>query len=329
MSPASEISEESPLAAVAEVLSCPVCGRGLVCADRILRCALGHSFDIARQGYVSLLTGAATKLTGDTAAMLDARAAFHSAGFFEPIATAVAEAVQRSRPVPATPAVHRPSAEGRPGTPSVDGTAPRSGPASGRELIADIGAGTGYYLARVLDALPGARGIALDLAKPAGRRCARAHPRAAAVVADAWRGLPVRDHTLTAALSVFAPRNPAAVARALAPGGRYVVVTPTDRHLAELIGPLGMVGVDPAKEARLAEAMSGLFTRLDTTAVEYSMTVAHADITHLVAMGPSAHHTAGTGVEELPEPFEVTASVTVGVYAPTATASPQLIPPPP
>lgn len=288
MSPASDISEETPLAAVAEVLSCPVCGRGLVCADRVLRCTEGHSFDIARQGYVSLLSGAATKLTGDTAAMLEARAAFQGAGFFEPIATAVAEAAQRSGPVP------------------------------GGELIADIGAGTGYYLARVLDALPGARGIALDLAKPAGRRCARAHPRAAAVVADAWRGLPVRDHTLTAALSVFAPRNPAAIARALAPGGRYLVVTPTDRHLAELIGPLGMVGIDPAKERRLADAMAGLFTRIDTIALDYPMTLTHADISHLVAMGPSAHHTSGTGVAHLPEPFEVTASVTVGVYVPAA-----------
>ncbi|MGI5216426.1 putative RNA methyltransferase [Nocardia sp. CA-290969] len=288
MSPASDISEESPLAAVAEVLSCPVCGRGLVCAGRVLHCAAGHSFDIARQGYISLLTGAATKLTGDTAAMLDARAAFQGAGFFEPIAAALAHAAAA--------------------------VTPSDQVAAAPEVIADIGAGTGYYLARVLDAVPAARGVALDIAKPAGRRCARAHPRAAAVVADAWRGLPLRDHTLTAALSVFAPRNPAAVARCLVPGGRYLVVTPTVRHLAELIEPIGMVTVDPDKERRLAAGMAGLFTRLDTVAVEYSMTLTRGDIAHLVAMGPSAHHTAATGAE-LPEPFEVTASVTVSTYA--------------
>lgn len=287
MSPASDTAEESALAAVAEALSCPVCDRGLVCAGRVLRCDLGHSFDIARQGYVSLLTGAATKLTGDTAEMLDARAAFQGAGFFEPIAAAVAEAVRAARNDTAA--------------------------SSSAEVIADIGAGTGYYLAQVMDAVPTARGIALDIAKPAGRRCARAHPRAAAVVADAWRGLPLRDHTLTAALSVFAPRNPAAVARCLVPGGRYLVVTPTVRHLAELIGPVGMVTVDPDKERRLADGLAGLFTRVDSNAVEYSLTLTRADITHLVAMGPSAHHTATTG-EQLPEPFEVTASVTVSTY---------------
>ncbi|WP_280507376.1 putative RNA methyltransferase [Nocardia flavorosea] len=287
MSPASDTAEESALAAVAEVLSCPVCGRGLDFGGRVLRCELGHSFDIARQGYVSLLAGAATKLTGDTAEMLEARAAFQGTGFFEPIAAAVAEAAMAVR----------------------DATAPPPG----TEVIADIGAGTGYYLAHVLDALPTARGIALDIAKPAGRRCARAHSRAAALVADAWRGLPLQDHTLTAALSVFAPRNPAAVARCLAPGGRYFVVTPTVRHLAELIGPIGMVTVDPDKERRLADGMAGLFTRVDSRAVEYSMTLTRADIAHLVAMGPSAHHTAATGAQ-LPEPFEVTASVTVSTY---------------
>ncbi|WP_280421321.1 putative RNA methyltransferase [Nocardia carnea] len=296
MSPASDTAEESALAAVAGALSCPVCGRGLVCAGRVLRCDLGHSFDIARQGYVSLLTGAATKLTGDTAEMLDARAAFQGSGFFEPIAAALADAAVAARS-------HEDSAS-----------------PPGAEVIADIGAGTGYYLSHVLNAVPSARGIALDIAKPAGRRCARAHPRAAAVVADTWRGLPMRDHALTAALSVFAPRNPAAVARCLAPGGRYLVVTPTVRHLAELIGPIGMVTVDPDKERRLAEGMAGLFTRVHSTAVEYSMTLTRTDIAHLVAMGPSAHHTAATG-DQLPEPFEVTASVTVSTYTAVAAAA--------
>lgn len=297
MSPASGTAEESALAAVAEVLSCPVCDRGVIWADRVLRCESGHSFDIARQGYVSLLTGSTGKLAGDNAEMLAARAAFQGAGFFEPIAAAVVDAVVCAQP-------HESPAPVLPGG----------------EVIADIGAGTGYYLAHVLDAVPTGRGIAVDIAKPAGRRCARAHPRAAAVVTDAWRGLPVRDDSLTAALSVFAPRNPAAVARCLAPGGRYIVVTPTVRHLAELIGPIGMVTVDPDKERRLAAGTAGLFTRVDSVAVEYPMALGRADIARLVAMGPSAHHTAATG-EQLPEPFEVTASVTVSTYIPLPETS--------
>ncbi|ONM50674.1 methyltransferase type 11 [Nocardia donostiensis] len=269
--------------------------------DRSLRCANRHSFDIARQGYISLLTGASTKMTGDTAAMLDARAAFQAGSHFAPIAAAVTRALGVGE-------THPPA--GGPGLPIVD-------------IVLEMGAGTGYYLAQVLDVLPQALGIALDVSKAAGRRCARAHPRAASVVADAWQGLPVRDHALYAALSVFAPRNPAAVARSLRPDGRYVVVTPTAEHLRELVGPLGMVTVEPDKEQRLGSAMSGHFDLIDRTTVAYPMQLTRADITRLVAMGPSAHHVdaAAASVGALPERYEATASVIVSSYRPTVAAT--------
>lgn len=269
---------------MAGLLACPECALGLEPRDRVLRCGHGHSFDIAKQGYVSLLTGASTKMTGDTAAMLDARATFQGGGHFAPIATAVAAAVG--------PDEH----------------------ASGTVL--EVGAGTGYYLAGALDAAPSTSGIALDVAKPAAKRCARAHPRAASVLADAWRGLPVRDGTLRAVLSVFAPRNPGEVARVLADDGRFVVATPTERHLRELIGPLGMVTVDPDKDRRLDTAMSGHFTAVDRVLVEYPMKLTRADVANVVGMGPSAHHasTEDVRIATLADTTEVTASVLVSTY---------------
>ncbi|MBO0855604.1 MAG: methyltransferase type 11, partial [Nocardia sp.] len=152
-----------PLTAIAASLACPQCAAAMAVSDRRLVCGAGHSFDIARQGYVSLLTGAATKMTGDSADMLDARSRFQAAGHFAPIARAVARAEA------AAPVVPQP------------------------EPVLEIGAGTGYYLAAALDALPGNYGIALDVAKPAARRAARAHPRAASILADVWQGLPIRD----------------------------------------------------------------------------------------------------------------------------------------
>ncbi len=277
--------------------------------DRALRCAAGHSFDIARQGYVGLLTGASTKMTGDTAAMLDARAAFQGAGHFAPIAAATAHALSTDDTGTAVPPVTAIADNG-------DG-ADRLAPAD--DVVLEIGAGTGYYLAAVLDTRPGSFGIALDVSKPAARRAARAHPRTASILADAWRGLPVRDHTLTGVLSVFAPRNPGEIARVLAPGGRFVVVTPTDRHLGELIAPLGMVRVDPDKDRRLAESLSATFTRVEHTLVEFPMKLTRADVTNVVAMGPSAFHGTPTDdprIAALPDITKVTASVTVSIHLP-------------
>ena len=245
------------------LLGCPVCGAELDVMERSLLCGTGHNFDIARYGYASLLTGAATKVLGDTAEMLAARDAFQQAGHFAPIADAVTDAVLDT---------------------AVDTAAAR---------IAEVGAGTGYYLAEILNAIPDAVAVGLDIAKPAARRCAKAHPRAIAVIADTWRGIPIQTGVLTHVLSIFAPRNASETHRVLVEDGTFIVVTPTPRHLAELVGPLGMVSVDADKPRRLADSPTTGFDRLDRTTVEYRMPLTHDDIEHVVAMGPSAfHHTA-------------------------------------
>lgn len=282
------------LADVSALLACPQCGDGLELDDRTLVCPRGHSFDIARQGYVTLLTGAATKFTGDSPEMIAARCEFLDAGHFDPLMTAVSDAVVQSTP---------------------DGVEPR---------VLEVGAGTGHYLARVLDASPSAQGIGLDVSKPAARRLARAHPRAAAVVADVWRQLPVLGGVLSHVLSIFAPRNAAEIDRVLGDDGVVVVLTPTDRHLHELVDLLGMVRVDDRKVERLGETMAGHFERAHRTSVEVTMMLSRRDVDHLVGMGPSARHLPperrAEAIAALPEPFPVTASVVVSTYRRSSTS---------
>ena len=57
------------------IFCCPACGSALEREDRALRCANGHSYDIARQGYVHLLPVKQmhAKIPGDTKQMVDAR----------------------------------------------------------------------------------------------------------------------------------------------------------------------------------------------------------------------------------------------------------------
>ncbi|MGW6692254.1 putative RNA methyltransferase [Rhodococcus sp. NPDC054953] len=275
------------LADVLTLLCCPHCGGDLDQSDRTLLCDRGHSFDIARQGYVSLLAGA-SKISGDSADMIAARAGFLDGGHFDPLREAVATATA---------------------------AAGISDPA-----ILEVGAGTGHYLATVLDALPGAPGVGVDVSKAAARRLARCHPRASAVVADVWTQLPVRDHAVSHALSIFAPRNAAELHRVLRADGELVVLTPTERHLKELVALLSLVRVDENKTERLGAAMAGHFDRLSLTSVEYPMRLTHAESLLLVGMGPSARHpgalSRADAIAALPEPVTVTASVTVGRYRP-------------
>ncbi|MFE4515645.1 putative RNA methyltransferase [Kitasatospora sp. NPDC056783] len=272
-------------------LACPHCAQALTRYDRSLRCPAGHSFDLAKQGYVSLLAGDAHTGTGDTAEMVAARADFLAAGHYRPIAEALAEA--------ASAAV----------SPAADGT---------EGLVADLGAGTGHYLAHVLDALPGKVGAALDISKYALRRAARAHPRIGAVVCDAWRPLPLRDASAELMLNVFAPRNGPEIRRVLRPGGTLLLVSPTARHLRELVGALGLLSVDEEKQRRIDEKLGPHLEPAGRREVEFTLRLGPQDVRTVVGMGPSAWHTdperLAAALAELPEPVEVTASVTVAAY---------------
>ncbi|MFF2115023.1 putative RNA methyltransferase [Rhodococcus koreensis] len=276
------------LADVTDLLACPQCRSPVELDEGAILCDAGHTFDVARQGYVTLMTGAGGKFDGDSPEMIAARADFLGGGSFDPLMDAVADAVVAGAGA---------------------GDDPR---------ILEIGAGTGHYLARVLDATPTGRGIGLDVSKYAARRIARAHPRAGAVVADVWQHLPVRDHVLSHVLCVFAPRNADEAHRVLAEHGSLVVLTPTERHLGELVDLLGMVRVDDRKVERLGAAMSGRFERTGHVAVEYPMSLSHLDVTRLVGMGPSARHLTSerlaSSIAALPQEYPVTASVTVSTY---------------
>lgn len=276
------------LADVAPYLRCPLCGADLELGEGVLGCAQGHRFDVARQGYVSLLPGDARTGTADTATMVAARAEFLATGEYAALTQAVADAVA-------------------------------SAVAPG--CVVDAGGGTGHHLAAALDRCAERFGISCDLSRHAARRAARAHPRMGAVVADVWRGLPVRDAAATAVLNVFSPRNAEEFCRALHPDGVLVVAVPRPDHLAPLVRQLGLLTVDHEKPRRLNQTLGDRFTPLETREVRWTMRLSHAQTRLLVGMGPNAWHHADAGVASLPEPVEVTGAVDVATYRPRTWVS--------
>ena len=90
--PAPVLDRRRTLAAVAAHVRCPVCADPVVVGDDRVSCGRGHSFNIARQGYVSLTTGRGGPGTGDSAAMVLARDRFLGAGHYRPVADALSAA---------------------------------------------------------------------------------------------------------------------------------------------------------------------------------------------------------------------------------------------
>ncbi|GAB3477634.1 methyltransferase domain-containing protein [Marinomonas epiphytica] len=79
-----------------ENLLCPIDGAPLVQRERCLICEHGHSYDLAKTGYVNLLPvqNKRSKDPGDSKEMVASRQAFLSLGHYE----AIAQAIHRSLP---------------------------------------------------------------------------------------------------------------------------------------------------------------------------------------------------------------------------------------
>ncbi len=179
------------------LFACPHCSLALERTNSGAQCVNGHSFDRAREGYLNLLVGgrlAPSTESGDTKESLTARRRFLSAGWYAPIAEALADAVG-----------------------VVDGN------------VLDSGCGEGYYLSQV----HASHKFGLDISKRAVQMASKLLPNAQCVVASAYR-LPVLDQSCDVVFSVFAPRPLEEFQRVLRPGGKWVTVAPGPNHLKEM-----------------------------------------------------------------------------------------------
>ena len=122
---------------------CPVCKKRLKKLDNVLHCQNGHSFDIARKGYVNLLTTNKRnpKNSGDNAEMVKARTNFLDKGHYLPLAERIAQTAQRELSNSKQP------------------------------VIIDSGCGEGFYTCVYARQLPEARLFGIDISKAAVSHC--------------------------------------------------------------------------------------------------------------------------------------------------------------
>jgi 23S rRNA (guanine745-N1)-methyltransferase len=188
------------------ILACSVrgCGEALDRHDAVFSCRRGHTFDIARSGYLNLLQPQDRRSTsaGDAPAAVDARARLLAHGVGATILAAIVARAD-SLDLPRDPAV------------------------------ADLGCGGGDALAALAARRP-IRGIGIDLSAAAIGRAVKQPGDLLWVVANADRRLPLLDESVHLLLSLNARRNPLECARVLAPGGFLVIAIPAPEDLIEL-----------------------------------------------------------------------------------------------
>jgi 23S rRNA (guanine745-N1)-methyltransferase len=187
------------------MLLCTVrdCGRPLEREGGRLFCAAGHSFDVARSGYINLLQpqDRRSKQPGDSPEAVAARRRLHDRGVTGPLLAGIAEFA---------------------GLKSND-------------VVLDAGCGDGFYLG-TLAARSGCEAHGTDISIPAIDAAARRYPGCAWVVANADRFVPYRDGAFSAILSITARMNAPEFRRTIRADGRLLIALPSPEDLIELRG---------------------------------------------------------------------------------------------
>lgn len=251
---------------------CPVCGKRLKKSDKVWHCQNGHSFDIARNGYVNLLTTIKRnpKKSGDNPEMVKARTKFLDKGYYAPLADKTGETMKKM----------------------LNGVS--------KPLIIDSGCGEGFYTARYAKMLSDAQFFGIDISKTAVSHCmSRIHAEGITncefAVSSSFE-LPFKAQTADLIVCTFAPVSNDEYARVLKKGGILIVVSPSPKHLAELKQQL----YEHPYENKPNVYGLNKFDKLDEIIYEYYVTLENSeDIQNLFTMTPYYYKTSAQAAEKL------------------------------
>jgi len=249
------------------LFACPICGGALTREPGRYLCPAGHSFDIAKEGYVNLLPANRqhSKAPGDDKAMAAARTRFLDGGWYSPLRDTLCALAEKALPEAGA--------------------------------LLDTGCGEGWYTAALsaMAAGKGGRCAGVDLSKPAVKKAARRCPAAEIAVASVYH-LPLAESSVDVLTDCFSPLAAEEFYKVLKPGGIFLYVVPGPRHLWEL---KQVLYDHPYENQEKREEYPG-FRYRDVVPVETSFTLpSPEDIQALYHMTPYTWKTPKAGAERL------------------------------
>lgn len=179
----------------AHIFACPYCQEQvqIEAAGRIV-CPNNHSFDVAKQGYVNMLTHAVQSMYSKE--LFTSRKLVLESGLYDDVQQQLAAYAEK------------------------------------QHVVLDTGCGEGTHLASICER-SGAFGIGIDLAKEGIIEAARHYPEQAWIVGDLAKS-PYQAAQFDVIYNILSPANYEEFKRLLKPNGAVIKVVPAEGYLQEL-----------------------------------------------------------------------------------------------
>ncbi|MEK5330924.1 MULTISPECIES: putative RNA methyltransferase [unclassified Lysinibacillus] len=236
------------------LFACPICQESMQVYDQgRLTCSANHSFDIAKQGYVNMLThSAASKYSKD---LFESRKTIIDSGLYDPLEEKIAELIGEAK------------------------------------TVLDTGCGEGSHLARILSQKQGI-GIGIDIAKEGILAAARHYPKQIWCVGDLAKS-PFAKTSFDVILNILSPANYEEFKRLLTSNGCVVKVVPQSGYLQQLRSQLYADSAkETYSNEQTVERFRESFSNVTVERITYTVPLASVLVPALLEMTPMGWHKA-------------------------------------
>lgn len=237
------------------LFACPICREQMQVREQgSLVCTANHSFDVAKQGYVNMMTHATSSKYSKE--LFISRKAIIDSGLYDLLEERIAEKI------------------------------------AGVKTVLDTGCGEGSHLSRIMTQLEGAIGVGIDIAKEGIIAAARHYNEQIWCVGDLAKS-PYAEASFDAILNILSPANYEEFKRLLTPGGCVVKVVPQSGYLQELRTQLYAESEkETYSNGQTVERFKESFTKVVVERVTYTMPLAAELLPALLEMTPMGWHKA-------------------------------------
>ena len=236
------------------VFACPICKTKMaISEDGKMSCEANHSFDVAKQGSIYLLSRSMNSMYSKE--LFDSRHAIINAGIYDELQQAIVDEIKGTTPI-----------------------------------LLDTGCGEGSHLHRICQKIDGSMGIGVDISKEGIMAAAKFYSEELWCVGDLANS-PYNEASFDVILNILSPANYEEFKRLLKPGGQVIKVVPQENYLKELrVQAFADSEKESYTNAQTVERFKDSFTITKVKRITYTVPLEQELVPKLLEMTPMGWH---------------------------------------